>query len=226
MVSQENIPLSLPMPDGLSLAPLFAEWRSMHETRFDAEAGDARYAADMERCSVLEQQVTQFRPHSAHDLAMQVLMETEHGKEEWRHSFFNALVDLVKNADAGAAPSPRLINPVARYQPTLDMDKCSMRELREISDLMWATSDFINYAIKADASREVRVFLDHLQAFVNSVAIGIGEQAFISGPPAEEDDFERRNWSWLVARAQLQCAEGEVRLEGEGVPDFAAERVK
>lgn len=216
MVSQKNIPLSQDAPETISFSSLFKEWLDNHQLRFEDITNEEISAADR-GCEAIRSELTSYRPKTAQELAIQILVETEHGSSDWRNEFFFALIDL---ANRGSERSlPRTINPTTLYQPTINMDGCSTYELRRISDLLWAASELINAAISDDMSHEAKRFLDDLQALINLVPIRIAEQSFISGPPAEE--FERRNWSWIIARGQIQCAEGEVHLEGPGVPDLS-----
>lgn len=216
MVSQQNTPLSQPIPEGVSLPERLRDWKANHQATFEDIAREDIDAAN-QRCANIKEETTAYRPTTAQELAAQILMATDHGCSDWSNEFFFALIDLAERGEPKV--SRRIINPTAHYQPTINMDKCSTYELRRLSDLLWAISELTNAAISDDMSREVGIFLDDFQAFANLVAIRIAEQTFIAGPPS--DDYERRNWSWIVARGQLQCAEGEVHIEGPGVPNLA-----
>lgn len=223
MVSEETTPLCQQIPDGVQMSALFADWKdARHTAHYDEAASDDSALQASGRYDELSRQITAFKPITPADLAIQVLVETDHGTEEFHRSFFESLIALAESAPTELiARSPRIIDPARHYRPKLDMDNCSIAELRQLSDLLWSLSEIINATIGCYDVWEVRSFLDDLQGLVNAAAIQIAEQAFIAGPPVKGGKSERQAWNWLIARAQVQCAEGEIRIEGDGVPNLA-----
>lgn len=218
MVSQDITPLSQPIPDGVSLPALFTEWKRNHQQRFE-DFSDDELSIVYDRLDELAAQATTYRPATAADLARIFLIETEHGSEEPRRTFFEALIELA-NGDEGVAPSnPTIFAPAKAFEPVLDISEMPLRELRHLCDLLFALSEIVNRSIPGTQPGEKIAqvsFLDNLQAMLADYPMRIAEM--LVSAPAPTDKSEAAEWSWIVSRAQVQCAEGEIFVSGRGVP--------
>lgn len=84
--------VSPPQPLKPTITELFGQWRdasydSVRDANETDEEGDARFA----RYAELQDEITSMRPRSAREMAMQIVVETDDGRSEYRQAFFEGL---------------------------------------------------------------------------------------------------------------------------------------
>lgn len=119
------------------------------------------------------------------------------------------------------APAPATVDVRSQvYNPSISVHAISLRDLRQLIEVLWSASDLINAAVGGGVEPRAKC-LDDFQALLAAFCINVCDEVAKVRPTEPADAAE---WSWIMATVGLRCAEGPVYLTGPGLhSDYVVE---